>query len=73
MLLAPPFDILHLQEYFGDPKVTSSLGVFKPKEHPKQLHSRITKKRKKNLTYNPFSGALVLPTYGIIIKGEVSN
>ena len=78
MLKAPPFDNLHLQEYFGDPKVTSSLGVFKPKEHPKQLHTRITKKRKKhytsiNSTYNPFSGALVLPTYGIIIEGEVSN
>jgi hypothetical protein len=78
MLQAPPFDNLHLQEYFGDPKVTSCLGVFKPKEHPKQLHTRITKKRKKhytsiNSTYNPFSGALVLPTYGIIIEGEVSN
>jgi hypothetical protein len=79
MLQAPPLDNLHLQEYFGDPKVTSSLGVFKPKEHPKQLHTRITKKRKKhytpsiNSTYNPFSGALVFPTYGIIIEGEVSN
>jgi hypothetical protein len=57
----------------------SSLGAFKPKEHPKQLHTRIFKKRKKhyrpsvNPTYNPFSGALVFPTYGIIIEGEVSN
>ena len=77
-LQAPPLDNLHLQQYFGNPKVTSYLGLFKPKEHPKQLHTRITKKRKKhytsiNSTYNPFSGALVLPTYGIIIEGEVSN
>ena len=26
-----------------------------------------------NSTYNPFSGALVLPTFGFIIKGEVTN
>jgi hypothetical protein len=78
-LEAPPLDNLNLHQYFGDPKVTSSLGAFKPKEHPKQLHARIFKKRKKhhrpsvNPTYNPFSGALVFPTYGIIIEGEVSN
>ena len=48
VLQAPPFENLHLQEYFGDPKVTSCLGVFKPKEHPKHLHSRITKKQKKH-------------------------
>jgi hypothetical protein len=72
-------DNLNLQQYFGDPKVTSSLGAFKPKEHPKQLHTRIFKKRKKhyrpsvNPTYNPFSGGLVFPTYRIIIEGEVSR
>jgi hypothetical protein len=72
-------DNLNLQQYFGDPKVTSSLGAFKPKEHPKQLHTRNFKKRKKhyrpsvNPTYNPFSGGLFFPTYGIIIKGEASN
>ena len=31
-LEAPPFDNLNLHQYFGDPKVTSSLGAFKPKE-----------------------------------------
>ena len=78
-LQAPPLDNLNLQQYFGDPKVTSSLGAFKPKEHPKQLYTRIFKKQKKhyrpsvNLTYNPFSGAIVFPTYGIKIDGEVSN
>jgi hypothetical protein len=77
-LQAPPLDNLNLREYFGDPKVTSFLGVFKPKEHPRQLYERMTKKRKKHYTlinssYNPFSGALVLPTYGLIIEGEVSN
>ena len=79
-LEAPPFDNLNLHQYFRDPKVTSSLRAFKPKEHTKQLHARIFKKRKKhysrpsvNPTYNPFSGALVFPTYGIIIEGEVSN
>ena len=77
-LQAPPFDYLNLQQYFGDPKVMSSLGVFKPKEHPSWRHTRLTKKRRKlntsvNSTYNPFSGALVLPTFGIIIEGEVTN
>ena len=79
-LQAPHLDNLNLQQYFGDPKVTSSLGAFKPKEHTKQLHARIFKKQKKNdsrpsvnPTYNPFSGALVFPTYGIIIEVEVSN
>jgi hypothetical protein len=76
---SPPLDNLNLQQYFGDPKVTSSLGAFKPKEHPKQLHTRNFKKQKKhyrpsvNPTYNPFSGGLFFPTYGIIIEGEASN
>ena len=78
-LQSPPLDNLNLQQYFGDPKVTSSLGAFKPKEHPKQLHTRNFKKQKKlyrpsvNPTYNPFSGGLFFPTYGIIIEGEASN
>ena len=54
-LQSPPLDNLNLQQYFGDPKVTSSLGAFKPKEHPKQLHTRIFKKRKKHYTSLLFS------------------
>ena len=54
-LQASPLDNLNLQQYFGDPKVTSSLGAFEPKEHPKQLHTRIFKKRKKHYTSLLFS------------------
>ena len=78
-LQAFPLDNLKLEQFFGEPKVTSRLGVFQRNEPPKQLHMRITKKQKKrniqsvNSTYNPFSGALVFPTYGLIIEGEVTN
>jgi hypothetical protein len=67
-----------LHQYFQDPIRTSHLGVFKKKEEPKLLHRRITnKQRRRRLpitsTYNPFSGAFVLPTFGLIIEGEVTN
>ena len=78
-LQAAPIDDLKLQQYFGDPELMSHLGVFRKKESPKIQHMRLNKKCKgrnvpsKNSTYNPFSGAFVLPTFGFIIEGEVTN
>ena len=78
-LQAPTLDNLKLQQYFRDPLLTSHPGALRKKEQPKQLHMRTTKKRKRrnmpsvNSTYNPFSGAIFLPTFGLLIEGEVTN
>ena len=69
---------LELHQYFQDPIRTSHLGVFRKKEEPILLHRRIAKKQRRRripltTTYNPFSGAFVLPTFGLLIEGEVTN
>jgi hypothetical protein len=78
--VASPVDKICLEQYFEDPILTSYEGVFQAKESPVRQHKRIVTKRKKRnsqfkipSTYNPFSGALVLPTFGIVIQAEVTN
>ena len=71
-------DVLSLRQYFGNTECTSHGWGFHPKLTPRELHRKVTKKRKirnknVNSTYNPFSGALVFPTYGLLIEGEVTN
>jgi len=73
-------EYIPLEQYFDNPKLTSHLGLFKPKEFPGRQFRRILYKRKKRhhnvnvlAKYNPFSGALILPTFGLIIQGEVTN
>ncbi len=77
-LQPPSSDVLKLQQYFGDAELTSHSWGFQPKVKPRELHRRLTRKRKIHnktvfSTYNPFSGALVFPTYGLLIEGEVTN
>jgi hypothetical protein len=75
------YDDLNLDLYFRDPIYTSSDGGFKPKRAPQQLYSILRKKmRRRDIstsastpTYNPFSGALVFPTFGLLIEGEATN
>jgi len=79
-LNVPESECIPLEQYFDNPKLTSHEELFKPKECPGIQHKRILLKRKKrnqhvniNSKYNPFSGALVIPTFGLIIQGEVTN
>ena len=77
-LQPPSSDVLKLQQYFGDAELTSHSWGVQSKVKPRELHRRLTRKRKiRNKTvpstYNPFSGALVSPTYGLLIEGEVTN
>jgi hypothetical protein len=69
-----------LERYFDHAHRTSHEGMFKHKENPSKQHRRALHKNKKrrcqvnkSTTYNPFSGALVLPAFGLLIQGEVSN
>lgn len=69
------YDDLNLDLYFRDPIYTSSGGGFKPKRAPQHLHSILSKKKRRRdissspptPTYNPFTGALVFPTFGLLI------
>jgi hypothetical protein len=79
-LVASPVDKICLEQYFEYPILISYKGVFQAKESPVRQHKRIVSKRKKRnsqfkitSTYNPFSGALVLPTFEIVIQAEVTN
>lgn len=75
------YDDLNLDLYFRDPIYTSSGGGFKPKRAPQHLHSILSKKKRRRdissspptPTYNPFTGALVFPTFGLLIEGEATN
>jgi hypothetical protein len=74
-LVASPIDKICMEQYFEYPILTSFEGVFQAKESPIRQQKRIVSKRKKRnshfkitSTYNPFSGALVLPTFGMVIQ-----
>lgn len=74
-------EYIPLDQYFDNSKLTSHEGLFHPKECPAHQYMRILSKRKRrnhhnlctNSKYNPFSGALILPTFGLAIQGEVTN
>jgi hypothetical protein len=72
-------NVLGIEQYFLNPIKTSHLGIFHKKQNPKLLHKWIAYKQRrrfgtqKNSTYNPFLGALVLPTFGLLIEAEVTN
>jgi hypothetical protein len=77
----PSEELIPLYQYFDNPKHTSHEGLFLPKENPADQHMRILTKQKRrnhyinhiNSSYNPFSGALIIPTFGLAIQGEVTN
>jgi hypothetical protein len=76
----PNEELIPLDQYFDNLKRTSHEGLFRPKECPAKQHMRMLSKQKRrnhhfniNSKYNPFSGALILPTFGLAIQGEVTN
>ncbi len=70
-----------LERYYNQAHCTSHEGMFQHKENPSKQHRRALYKNKKrrcqqvnqSATYNPFSGAMVLPAFGLLIQGEVTN
>jgi hypothetical protein len=70
-----------LERYYDQAHRTSHEGMFQHKENPSKQHRRALYKNKKrrcqqvnqSMTYNPFSGAMVLPAFGLLIQGEVTD
>jgi hypothetical protein len=69
-----------LEKYYDQAHCTSHEGMFQHKENPsKQLRRALYKNKKRrcqqvnqSTTYNSFSGAMVLPAFGLLIQGEVT-
>jgi hypothetical protein len=65
-----------LERYYNDALLTSHEGMIQLKENPSKQHRRAFYKNKKrrcqqvnqSTTYNPFSGAMILPALGLIIQ-----
>jgi hypothetical protein len=70
-----------LERYCNNVLLTSHEGMFQLKENSSKQHRRALYKNKKrrcqqvnqSTTYNTFSGAMILPAFGLIIQAEVTN
>jgi hypothetical protein len=70
-----------LERYYNSALLTSHEGMFQLKKNPSKQHRRALYKKKKrrcqqvnkSTTYNPFSGAMILTAFGLIIQAEVTN
>jgi hypothetical protein len=70
-----------LERYLDQAHCTSHEGMFQHTANPSKQHRRALYKNKKRrcqqvnegTTYNPISGAMVLPAFGLLIQGKVTN